>query len=128
MENLSLNADMNIEATARFISKGSDLPLTGAAYKVKLFDKDSFKDDHLGESGLDGNGMATIRFTHQSFSGKGDTDPMPDFYFVLYKNGVEVFHSQVMNDLDMDAIEQFKMGKGEVVDLGTYLVDAGKEE
>lgn len=123
MDNLSLNADMNIEATARFIAKGSDLPLTGEAYKVKLFDKDTFKDDHLGESSLDGNGMAKISFTHQSFSEKGNTDPMPDFYFVLYKNGAEVFHSQVMNNIDVDALEQFKMGEGEVIDLGTYLVD-----
>ena len=31
---------MNLEVTARFITKGGDAPLTGDAYKFRLFDKD----------------------------------------------------------------------------------------
>lgn len=29
-----------------------------------------------------------------------------------------------MRDLDLEAMEKFKMGAGEVVDLGTFLVEA----
>jgi hypothetical protein len=27
-----------------------------------------------------------------------------------------------MQDLDVDTIEKFKMGEGEIIDLGTYLI------
>ena len=50
MVKFSLNADMNLEVTARFISKGNATPLTGDAYKFRLFDKDVFDDDYIGES------------------------------------------------------------------------------
>lgn len=123
MSNLSLNPDMNLEVTARFIAKGSDAPLTGNAYKVRLFDKDIFDDDFIGESGLDENGVAKISFSHAAFSDLGNIETTPDFYFVVVKNGVQIFESKVMEELDVTAIEQFKMGEGEVIDLGTFLVE-----
>ena len=30
---------------------------------------------------------------------------------------------EIKEELDIDAIEQFKMGEGEVIDLGTFLVE-----
>ena len=114
---------MNLEVTARFIAKGSDAPLTGNAYKVRLFDKDIFDDDFIGESGLDENGVAKISFSHAAFSDLGNIETTPDFYFVVVKNGVQIFESKVMEELDVTAIEQFKMGEGEVIDLGTFLVE-----
>ncbi len=124
MSTFSLNPDMNYEVTARFIAKGSDAPLSGAAYTMRLFDKDIFDDDFIGESGLDENGVAKIKFTRQAFSDLGNLETMPDLYFVLVKNGAQVFSSKVMEELDVEALEQFKMGEGEVIDLGTFLVDA----
>ena len=123
MSNFSLSSDMNLEVTARFIAKGSDAPLSGSAYKVRLFDKDIFDDDYLGESGLDENGVAKITFSNKSFSDLGNLETTPDFYFVLVKDGVQIFESKVMEDLDVVALEQFKMGEGEVMDLGTFLVE-----
>ena len=122
MTDLSLNKDMNLEVTARFIGKGNDQPLTGDTYLVRLYDKDVFEDDFLGESTLDENGVAKISFNHSSFS-NWNTDTKPDFYFVVFKHKKEIFKSKVLEDLDVEAIEKFKMGEGEVIDLGTYLIE-----
>jgi hypothetical protein len=123
MSQFSLSPDVNLEVTARFIAKGTDAPLTGADYKMRLFDKDIFDDDYIGESGLDENGIAKIKFTHKAFSDLGNLETMPDFYFVVVKNNVQVFESKVMKEIDVAALEQFKMGEGEVIDLGTFLVE-----
>jgi hypothetical protein len=112
-----------IEVTVRIIAKGSDTPLTGEAYKVRLFDKDIFDDDYIGESGLDANGVAHISFTHDAFDDLGDLETRPDFYFVVVKDDKQIFQSQVMQEIDLEAVQQFKMGKGEVIDLGTFLVE-----
>ena len=122
MTDLSLNKDMNLEVTARFIGKGHDHAVTGEAYLVRLYDKDIFEDDFLGESKLDENGIAKISFNHAAFS-NWNTDTNPDFYFVILKNNKEIFKSKVLEDLDVEVIEKFKMGEGDVVDLGTYLIE-----
>jgi hypothetical protein len=123
MSNFSLSNQPKIEVDIRIIAKGSDAPLTGSAYKVRLFDKDTFDDDYIGESGLDANGVARISFTHAAFSDLGGIEDKPDFYFVVVKNGAQIFQSKVMEEIDLNAVEQFKMGKGEVIDLGTFLVE-----
>jgi hypothetical protein len=112
---------MNLVVTARFISIGDDAAVTGEAYTVRLYDKDIFEDDFLGESTLDENGIAKISFNHASFS-NWNTDTKPDFYFVVFKNRNEIFKSKVMQDLDVEAIQKFKMGEGEIIDLGTFLI------
>jgi hypothetical protein len=123
MSEFSLSPQPKIEVTVRIIAKGSDAPLTGEAYKVRLFDKDVFDDDYIGESGLDANGVARIAFTHDAFDDLGNLETRPDFYFVVVKNDKQVFQSQVMEEIDLETVEQFKMGKGEVIDLGTFLVE-----
>jgi len=124
MSNFSLSSDMNLEVTARFIAKGSDAPLTGSAYKVRLFDKDVFDDDYLGESGLDEHGVAKITFSSKNFSDLASLETTPDFFFVVVKDDVQVFESKVMEELDVKGLEKFKMGAGEMIDLGTFLVEA----
>ena len=123
MSKFSINADMNLEVTARFISKGSDAPLTGDAYKFRLFDKDVFDDDYIGESGLDSNGVGKIKFNQAAFGDIANLETTPDLYFVLVNNGVQIFESKIMEDIDVAALEQFKMGEGEVLDLGTFLIE-----
>ncbi len=114
---------MNLEVTARFITKGGDTSLTGDAYKLRLFDKDVFDDDYIGESSLDSNGVGKIIFSQSAFGDIANLETTPDFYFVLVKNGVQIFESTVMENLDIAALEQFKMGEGGVLDLGTFLVE-----
>ena len=115
---------MSIEVTARLIAKGSDTPVTGNEYIVKLYDKDFFDDDYLGEGSPDENGRVSIIFNPGAFDKK---DPIRekslDFYFVVFKKGLVIFRSKVMEHVDVDAIETFKMGEGEVIDLGSFLVD-----
>jgi hypothetical protein len=122
MSKFSLNPDMNIEVTVRFIAKGNDGPLTGDEYTLRLYDKDIIGADFLGESGLDANGMARIKFSHSSFGEWDSLEQYPDFYFILFRGGSEIFRSKVMENTDVDFLEQFKMGEGELVDLGTYLI------
>ncbi|HUS02684.1 MAG TPA: hypothetical protein VMY77_13190 [Chitinophagaceae bacterium] len=122
MTDLSLNKDMNLTVTARFIGKGHESALTDA-YTVRLYDKDVFGDDFLGETRLDDKGVAKFSFTHNAFSDALSLDEKPDFYFVVYKHKQEVFKTKVLEDLDIDTIDNLKMGEGEVIDLGTFLVD-----
>jgi hypothetical protein len=123
MSNFSLDADINIEVKASFISKGKDAPLTGADYEFRLFEKDLMEDDYLGKSGLDEHGVARVTFKHGAFMDFLNPETNPDLYFALYKGEALVFQSKVMRDLDLESLEKFKMGAGEVVDLGTFLVE-----
>ena len=124
MSELSLDKEMNFEVTARFIAKGSDGPVTGDAYTVRLFDEDLFDSDFIGESGLDANGYSVISFNHSTFGDLANLETFPDLYFTVYKNGEVIFKSKVMEDVDLTVIEQYKKGEGDVIDLGTFLIDA----
>ena len=124
MNDFALNAEMNLEVNARFIARGQDAPLQGSAYKVRLFDRDFLDDEYLGESGLDEHGDAHFRFPASKLHDGFLDDKMPDFFFVLYKNGDVHFQSKVMENVYLDAIELYKRGTGEIIYLGTFLVDA----
>jgi hypothetical protein len=122
MSSFSLNPDMNIEVTARFIAKGNNAPLVGADYEMRLFEKDLMEDDYLGRSNLNENGEAKISFKHGDYKDFLNPEINPDLYFALYNGEALIFQSKVMRDIDVDSLEKFKMGEGEVVDLGTFLV------
>lgn len=121
---MSLNKEMKIEIRVMLIAKGSDKPLSGKEFHVRLFDKDLFDDDAIGESSLDKNGCAKFFLTEKHFAGFKLLDERPDFYFVIYKNKKQIFKSRVMQNFDLRNAEEFKMAEGEVVDLGTFLVNA----
>ena len=123
MSNFSLDADINIEVKASFIAKGSDAALKGADYEFRLYEKDLMEDDYLGKSTLDANGTATVSFKHGDYMDFLNPEVNPDLYFALYKGEALIFQSPVMYDVDMEDLEKFKMGEGEVVDLGTFLVE-----
>jgi hypothetical protein len=125
MSKYELGSEMSIQVNARLIAKGTDAPVTGERYLVRLFDKDFFDDDFLGEATPDADGRISITFDPSRFD---RNDPIRekalDFYFVLYRDGEPVHRSKVMEDVDIDAIDTFRMGAGEVIDLGTFLVEA----
>ncbi len=114
---------MTLEVKATFIAKGQDAPVTGDQYILRLYDKDVFGDDYLGESQLNEAGEARI-VCHKNFGNPLTLDIMPDFYFVLYHNKVPVFQSKVMENVDLQKWENYKPGEGEVIDLGTFLIEA----
>ncbi|HXS57099.1 MAG TPA: hypothetical protein VN726_13305 [Hanamia sp.] len=120
---IALNDEMNIQVKVRLLGKGNDEPVTGGEFSVRLYDKDVFNDDFLGESMLDDEGLATFYFSQDDFSKPLKLDDKPDFYFVVYKNQQEVFKSKVMSNLDLTNVEEFIMKEGQVVDLGTFLID-----
>ena len=124
MSKLSLNKHMDIEVRLFLIAKGSDEPVTGNEYSVRLYDKDVFNDDYLGQSSLNEEGQATFTFTERHFAGFAQLDEKPDFYFVVYKNELQIFKSKVMSNLDLSDVEEFVMKEGQVIDLGTFLIDA----
>jgi hypothetical protein len=123
MPSIALSKEMNIEVKVRLISKGNDEPLTGNEYSVRLYDKDIFNDDYLGESLPDEDGVAKFLFSQGDFSQPANLEHKPDFYFVVYKNKQEIFKSKVMSNLDLSNIEEFIMKEGEVIDLGTFLIE-----
>ena len=124
MSEISLNKEMNIEVNVRLIRKGDDEPLSGNEFKVRLYDKDIFNDDFLGESNPDEEGLASFVFTPEDFLKPVQLDKKPDFYFVVYKNDLEIFKSKVMSNLDLSDVQEFIMKEGHVIDLGTFLIDA----
>jgi len=124
MSNFSLDADINIEVKASFIRKGSDAPLTGEGYEFRLYEKDLMEDDYLGKSALDNNGTARVSFKDGDFKDFLNPETNPDLYFALYNGDALVFQSTVMRDLALEDLEKFKMGEGEVIDLGTFLIEA----
>ncbi len=123
MSNFSLDADINIEVKASFKAKGRHAPLTGAGYEFRLYEKDLMEDDYLGKSSLDEHGVARVNFKHGAFMDFLNPEKNPDLYFALYHGEALIFQSKVMHDLDLDGLEKFKMGEGEVIDLGTFLVE-----
>jgi hypothetical protein len=123
MPSIALNKEMNIEVKVRLISKGTDEPISGTEFLVRLYDQDVFNDDFLGESMPDEEGVAKFLISQEDFSSPANLDEKPDFYFLVYKNNKEIFKSKVMSNLDLSNVEEFIMKEGEVVDLGTFLID-----
>lgn len=122
MASIALNKKMNIEVKVRLIAKGNDEPVTGNEISVRLYDKDVFNDDFLGETTPDQEGIARFLFSEGDFSRPANLDDKPDFYFIVYKNKEQIFKSKVMSNLDLSDIEEFTMREGEVIDLGTFLI------
>jgi hypothetical protein len=123
MSSIALNKEMNIEVKVRLISRGNDEPVTGGNFKVRLYDQDVFNDDYLGESAPDEEGVAKFLFSQGDFKRPMNLDQKPDFYFVVYQNNKIIFKSKVMSNLDLSDFEDFVMKEGDVIDLGTFLID-----
>lgn len=125
MDSLPPNEEINLVVKVRLIAKGSDSEITGSEYSVRLYDKDVFNSDFLGQSFMNEEGIAEFNIKQADFSRPFGLEDKPDFYFVVYKNGTEIFKSKVMSNLDLSDIGEFVMKEGEVIDLGTFLIDAG---
>lgn len=117
-----LNKEINLIVQIRLIAKGKDKPLHGNSYKVRLYDKDVIDDDYLGESGVT-DGLASFTITKKDFSSPLRLDDKPDFYFAVYHQDKEIFRSKVIADVEISDVQQFVMKEGEVIDLGTYLIE-----
>ncbi len=123
MATWSLNTGMQVEITARLIAKGDDLPLQGDDYAVRLFDRDFFEDEYIGECKPDSEGRVYFVVPGGTFKHNPMDDNRPDFFFAVFKSGTVIFVSKVMENVYLEGIEEYRKGEGLVVDLGTFLID-----
>lgn len=102
-------------------------PLTGGEYEVALLDEDKYFDDKLGTSGLSPDGDAEFLITVAdilSFDSAGETTP--DLYFVVRKDGTEVFRSEVFAEVDFEAKDPVTgRAKGLTKAFGPFQVPTG---
>lgn len=111
-----------ITLSAKFIDHINKLPLSGD-YITKLYDKDVFDDDFLGESRLDNNGKVQIKFRmDQMRSMDSPMEKHPDLYFILVKNNQVIYKSNIIKDLDLDQTTDFTLEVGKSYDLGTFVI------
>jgi hypothetical protein len=104
----------------RFVDKAGK-PLQGREYRVVFHDKDLMSSSTLGQSGLDGDGVAEavcaiddVRgFTHE---GK------PDVYCTLLHGGQELKKSRVFHDFNPDKKTGTSGVPNQTLDLGTIAV------
>ncbi len=118
--------EATMSAKVKFIQRGTNLPLTGPQYTVRLYDKDLFSDDdYLGHEKLNEQGEATISFRPADIRNHGfGLEEMPDLYVLLFIGDVVHFKTNVFNDVDFGKqANEFNIHEGCVVDLGTFLVD-----
>jgi hypothetical protein len=81
-------------------------PLSGDSYSVALLDEDRYFDDKLGEAGLSDDGIAEFLVSAAdilSFDSAGERTP--DLYFVVRKDGDEIFRSEVFDEIDFEVID-----------------------
>lgn len=82
---------------------GNGSPLSGDSYSVAILDEDRFFDDKLGEAGLSVDGVAEFLISAAdilSFDSAGERTP--DLYFVVRKDGDEIYRSEVFNEIDFE--------------------------
>lgn len=101
-------------------------PLTGAGYKVGLRDKDRLFDDKLGETGLNAQGEAEfIFYAADILSIDSVGERRPDLYFIVWKDGREVYRSEVLEDVDFEAEDPVTGRKDDLTRVfGPYRVGA----
>ena len=92
---------MMIKVIARFIDKSTGKPLGGNDLTAKLYDKDIFDDDFLGEAKLNDKGKAEI-FADLDDASSADTplEGYPDLYFVLQNQTGVIYRSKVFHNVD----------------------------
>ena len=81
-------------------------PLPGNGWSVDARDQDPLLDDCLGSAEVDENGEARIFISVSdimSVDSIGERNP--DLYFTLYRNEREMFRSDVVEDVDFEALD-----------------------
>ena len=90
------------KVTASFVN-ANDEPITGSEYIAKLYDEDRFFDDKLDYVKLDINGNAEFLISVADIKSFDSLDERtPDLYFVLEKDGDEVFRSSTFPNINFE--------------------------
>ena len=111
-----------ITVNVKLLEKQSGQPLSSGII-VKLYDKDIFEDDFLGQSNVDSNGNASVTFKLEDIaSSDSPGEKLPDLYFTVFKSGQLLFKSIVLEDLNIDRLASLEAAKGRTIDLGTFVI------
>lgn len=99
-------------------------PVAGDDLSVRLMDEDRYFDDKLGEVVISADGVAEIMITAVdilSFDSAGERTP--DLYFVVRKDGDEIFRSEVFREVDFESKDPVTgRGKGLTQQFGPFVV------
>ncbi len=117
--------ELELTVKAKFIKRGTDAPLHGGQYTVRLYDRDIFTDDdYLGSSRLNEKGEATINFFPTDIKNFDlGFEELPDLYLLLFKGDVVHFQTQVWDNVDFEKLALMDLREGKVLHFGTFLVD-----
>lgn len=92
-------------AIARFIDPQGQ-PISGPGWTARVRDRDCLLDDLLGEEPLDKDGAARFLINVADIKSLDSPDERaPDLYFTLYRDGHEVFRSELLEDVDFEALD-----------------------
>jgi hypothetical protein len=102
-------------------------PLTGDDLTVVLMDEDKYFDDKLADGHLSPDGTVEFLITAAdilSFDSAGERTP--DLYFVVRKDGDEIFRSEVFTEVDFEIEDPVtKRAKGLTKSFGPFQVSTG---
>ncbi len=117
--------EMEMTVKVKFLQKGTNAPLTGDEYIVRLYDRDIFSDDdYLGHATLNEQGEAHIHFFPADVRNHGvGLEQLPDLYILLFKGDVVHFQTKVWDNVDFEKLGLMDIKEGEVVNFGTFLVN-----
>lgn len=106
-------------------TNGDGMPLTGPGWEVAAYDEDPLRDQCLGRAALDDRGRAHFLFSVsdiKSLDSPGERTP--DLYFVLTYKGNEIYRSEVIDDVDFEAMNRVSGETASVTRIfGPYAVD-----
>jgi hypothetical protein len=80
-------------------------PVGGKGWSASLADRDALFDDCLGTADVDTDGQASfLLHVADIMSLDSPGERTPDLYFMLFKDEQEVFRSEVIEDVDFEAL------------------------
>lgn len=107
---------------ARLIAGSEAGPLHNGDIKVRLFDRDFFEDDYLGETKPNEDGEVVFVVPESQMNRGVLEDKRPDFFFVVYRHDALIFQSKVMENMDAADVTDAGETHAPVIDLGTFLI------
>ena len=117
--------EIQLTVKVKFVQHGTNAPVTGDEYIVRIYDKDLFTDDdYLGHAQLDANGEAHIHFFPTDIANHDlGFEKLPDLYILLFKDNLVHFQTKVWDNVNFAQVAKLDRREGEVVDFGTFLVE-----
>ncbi len=98
-----------------FFTDENGKPLEGKGWTATISDQDILVDECLGKARLDNDGHAKFLLSVadiKSLDSWGERTP--DIYFTLFKDDVEIFRSEVFENVDFEALDEVSGDAGQI--------------